>query len=190
MWAQGWEILGILSKWLEWRGIRMKRQNEETPWWKPGDKGFRCHTPSLLEIPPLQLLPPRELQDIWYFWEGDEQDLNLFLGVETGTGVNGGKTRLWLGCWNRNPLQYSCLEWSMDRGAWRATVHGVAMSRAQLWLTLLLSRIVEGQVLCSRHHTLFADFMCIYSQCPALLESMVGIPQSASSLTWLSHKKV
>ena len=25
-----------------------------------------------------------------------------------------------------NPLQYSCLENSMDRGAWRATVHGVA----------------------------------------------------------------
>ena len=25
-----------------------------------------------------------------------------------------------------NPLQYSCLENSMDKGAWRATVHGVA----------------------------------------------------------------
>ena len=25
-----------------------------------------------------------------------------------------------------NPLQYSCLETSMDRGAWQATVHGVA----------------------------------------------------------------
>ena len=27
---------------------------------------------------------------------------------------------------NGNPLQYSCLENSMDRGAWRATVHEVA----------------------------------------------------------------
>ena len=27
---------------------------------------------------------------------------------------------------NGNPLQYSCLETLMDRGAWRATVHGVA----------------------------------------------------------------
>ena len=27
---------------------------------------------------------------------------------------------------NGNPLQYSCLENLMDRGAWRATVHGVA----------------------------------------------------------------
>ena len=29
---------------------------------------------------------------------------------------------------NEYPLQYSCLENSMDRGAWRATVHGVAKS--------------------------------------------------------------
>ena len=28
-----------------------------------------------------------------------------------------------------NPLQYSCLENPMDRGAWRATVPGVAKSR-------------------------------------------------------------
>ena len=33
---------------------------------------------------------------------------------------------------NGYPLQYSCLETSMDRGAWRATVHGVAKSRTQL----------------------------------------------------------
>ena len=26
---------------------------------------------------------------------------------------------------NGNPLQYSCLEYSMDRGAWQAIVHGV-----------------------------------------------------------------
>ena len=31
-----------------------------------------------------------------------------------------------------NPLHYSCLENSMDRGAWRATVHGVAQSRGRL----------------------------------------------------------
>ena len=27
-----------------------------------------------------------------------------------------------------NPLQYSCLENPVDRGAWQATVHGVAKS--------------------------------------------------------------
>ena len=31
-----------------------------------------------------------------------------------------------------NPVQYSCLENSMDRGAWWATVHGAAKSRTQL----------------------------------------------------------
>ena len=29
---------------------------------------------------------------------------------------------------NGNPLQYSCLEKPIDRGAWRAIVHGVAKS--------------------------------------------------------------
>ena len=31
-----------------------------------------------------------------------------------------------------NPLQYSCLENPMDRGAWRAAVHGVVQSWTQL----------------------------------------------------------
>ena len=31
--------------------------------------------------------------------------------------------------WNGYPLQYSCLENPMDRGAWRATVHRVAKSQ-------------------------------------------------------------
>ena len=31
-----------------------------------------------------------------------------------------------------NPLQHSCLENPMDRGAWQATVHGVTESQAQL----------------------------------------------------------
>ena len=33
---------------------------------------------------------------------------------------------------NGNPLQYSCLENFTDRGAWQATVHGVAKSQTQL----------------------------------------------------------
>ena len=36
---------------------------------------------------------------------------------------------------NGYPLQYSCLENPMHRGAWRATVHGVAKSRT--WLKQL-----------------------------------------------------
>ena len=32
---------------------------------------------------------------------------------------------------NDNPLQYSCLGSPVDRGAWRATAHGVAESTQQ-----------------------------------------------------------
>ena len=31
-----------------------------------------------------------------------------------------------------NPLQYSCLENPMDRGAWQATVHGITKSQTRL----------------------------------------------------------
>ena len=37
-----------------------------------------------------------------------------------------------LGEGNGNPLQYSCLENHMDRGAWWGTVHGVAKSQTRL----------------------------------------------------------
>ena len=40
--------------------------------------------------------------------------------------------KLWAGEGNDNPLQYSCLENSMHRVAWRATDHGVAKSRTRL----------------------------------------------------------
>ena len=33
---------------------------------------------------------------------------------------------------NGYPLQYSCLENPMDRGAWRATIHRVTKSQTQL----------------------------------------------------------
>ena len=46
---------------------------------------------------------------------------------------------------NGNPLQYSCLENSMDRGAWWATVHGVAKSRTRLSdLTFTFTFFLKG----------------------------------------------
>ena len=33
---------------------------------------------------------------------------------------------------NGNPLQYSCSDNSMDRGTWRATIHGVTKSQTRL----------------------------------------------------------
>ena len=46
---------------------------------------------------------------------------------------------------NGNPLQCSCLENHMDRGAWRATVHGVTKSRARLsdWRLCSYRRAVQ-----------------------------------------------
>ena len=43
------------------------------------------------------------------------RDLDSIPGLGRGPGERNG-----------NPLQYSCLENSMDRGTWRAMVHGVA----------------------------------------------------------------
>ena len=42
------------------------------------------------------------------------------------------RLRRYLGGRNGNPLQYSCPDNFMDRGAWRATVHGVTKSWTQL----------------------------------------------------------
>ena len=53
---------------------------------------------------------------------------------------------------NGNPLQYSCLENPMDRGARQSTVHGVAESDTTEQLTLLLSSLnnISGLIPCAR----------------------------------------
>ena len=48
---------------------------------------------------------------------------------DTGSIPGSGRSR---GGGHGNPLQYSCLENLMDRGAWRAAVHGVVKSRTRL----------------------------------------------------------
>ena len=53
--------------------------------------------------------------------EGNMRDVGLIPGL--GRSPGGG---------NGNPLQYSCLGSSMDRGAWQPTVHGVVKSWTQL----------------------------------------------------------
>ena len=39
---------------------------------------------------------------------------------------------------NGYPLQYSCLGNPMDRGAWRATIHGVAKSQTEQKITAIM----------------------------------------------------
>ena len=73
----------------------------------------------------------RKLDETFYFlvycilsprWHsanaGDARDVGLILGSGRSPGEGNG-----------NPLQYSRLENSMDRGAWQATVYGVAKTR-------------------------------------------------------------
>ena len=52
---------------------------------------------------------------------GDARDAGLIPGLERSPRGGSG-----------NPFQYSCLENSMDRGAWWATVHGVTKSQRGL----------------------------------------------------------
>ena len=49
--------------------------------------------------------------------EGDARNVGLIPG--SGRFPGGG---------NGNPLQYSCAENPMDRGAWQAAVHGITQS--------------------------------------------------------------
>ena len=64
---------------------------------------------------------------------------------------------------NSNPLQYSCLENPMDRGAWRAIVHGVAKSRTQLCDSHTRTRT----------HTYILDFKLF---CRQSLETRLPLP--------------
>ena len=59
---------------------------------------------------------------------GDARDTDLISGWGRSPGVGNG-----------NPLQYSCLENSMGRGAWQATVHGTIESDMTEWLSKIAS---------------------------------------------------
>ena len=61
--------------------------------------------------------------DLSYSSDGKESTCNAGdLGSIAGLGRSFGEG-------NGNPLQCSCLENTMDRGAWRAAVYGVAKSQ-------------------------------------------------------------
>ena len=66
------------------------------------------------------------------------KEINSEYSVVKNPCVNAGATgdagsipelRRFLGVENGNPLHYSCLENSLDKGAWWATVHGVSKSQ-------------------------------------------------------------
>ena len=77
------------------------------------------------------------------------------LGLIPGSGRSPGEG-------NGNPLQYSCLENLMDRGAWWATVHGVAKSRTRL--SYFTSSLLHKEELC-----LFLKL----NQCPPPFQKLI-----------------
>ena len=68
------------------------------------------------------------------------------LGLLPGSGRSSGEG-------NGSPLHYSCLENPMDRGAWRATAHGVTELEMTEGLTILFFL---------HHATLFPGFRILY----------------------------
>ena len=77
---------------------------------------------------------------------GDLSDKDSVSGLGRSPGVGNG-----------NPLQYSCLENPIDRGAWRAMLNRVAQSR--IWLKRLSMHIKavrqKGYISCDSIYTTF-----------------------------------
>ena len=97
-----------------------KDLHERIPWWS-------SHQDSELSLPRVQVQSLVKEQRLpWWISgkksacnEGDARDSGLTLVGKTSPPGEG----------NGNPLQYSCLENAMDRGAWRATVIGSPRAR-------------------------------------------------------------
>ena len=111
------------------------------------------------------------------------------LGLIPGSGRSPGKG-------HGNPLQYSCLENSMDRRAWWATVHGVTKSQTWLgdWLSLLIKELIErrgnweagsGKSLAVQPMFFSPSWMhhgCQYSSHKFLLQGVLPTPPSSYSM--------
>ena len=80
---------------------------------------------------------------------------------------------------NDNPLQYSCMKSSMERGAWQATVHGVTKSQTRLKGLSTHIRIVDLQCCANR---------CCIQQCDSVIHlsthTHIYILRLNSFLSW------
>ena len=67
---------------------------------------------------------------------------------------------------NDNPLQYSCMGSPMDRGAWRATVHGV-----------VIKRVGPNLVTKQQHNNTFLRFhLFVFSHLPISFSLLQALP--------------
>ena len=119
-----------VKTWLPDRGWPSMHRNHTSSW----DNGFEVSYFSKKNyvslfgglLPPVSQstrLPSQVAQEVKNLPAnaGDARDVGSIpgLGRSPGEGIG-------------NPLQYSCLDNPMDKGAWQATVHGVAKSGTQL----------------------------------------------------------
>ena len=127
----GPSVHGILqARILEWVAIPFSRGSSRP---RIESESLALQADSLPSEPPGKPNSQYEIKS-WKF----ERKVHLYHVLDS--------TYKWYGEGNGNPLQYSCLENPMDRGAWWATVHGVAKSWTQLSdFTFLLSIVSFGE---------------------------------------------
>jgi len=102
-----------------WRIWPWKFQGQkESKMWSDYSPGFTDSRSKLL------------FDTLWGFLGGSNNKESACNAGDPGSITGSGKSP---GERNGNPLQYSWLENSMDRGAWQATVHGV--TKSQTWLS-------------------------------------------------------
>ena len=100
----------------------------------------------------------------------DSRDLGLISGSGRSPGGRQG-----------NPVQYSCLENSMDRGAWWAIVHRV--TKSQTWLKRLsMQAHTHWLLVLSCLGTFTSSCMCakLHQSCPTLCDSIDYSPPGSS----------
>ena len=120
----------------------------QLPCGRPGFDPWVGKIPWRKERLPTPVFWPGEFRELYRPWGCKESDTTERLSLQTQVALevndppaNAGDIRdvrdtgPWVSesPWRRNwqPTPVSCLENPMDRGAWRATVHGVAKSRTR-----------------------------------------------------------
>ena len=105
-----WKLVNITMNSFHTQAHGCPRWPACLPWWNLGPTSPQ---PWLLQATLLVKNLP--------FNAGDDKDMGSIPG--SGRSPGGG---------HGNPLEYSCLKNPMDRGAWRATVHGVTKGQTRL----------------------------------------------------------
>ena len=61
---------------------------------------------------------------------------------------------------NDNPLQYSCLKNSIDRGDWTATDQGITKRKTQLIMHACMQMRVEASLVTYHYHDFYHSVIC------------------------------